>query len=197
MDGLIVFMDASITTGNPVYRDSTAVITFGDTFNNLPSSGSGLTTKCWMIDHETSTGTTSTGCTESTASNITINNMKQNAAGKQFKFRVLATMANTQASTISQAITKLATSAETIDDTSSLLSVTRGQSHTAGSAPLVGIQDWDTSAATPLLTAGTDLTKDANLLSLQVSQTLSLASSSSSVVTVSLPLTHTAPGADS
>jgi hypothetical protein len=198
MDGLLVFMDASITTGNPVYRDSTAVITFTDDFSTLPAAGSGNgAAKCWMIDHEIATGTTVTSCNNATGNVIRISNMKQNAAGKQFKFRVLATMANTQASTISQAITKLATSAETIDDTSSLLSVTRGQSHTAGSAPLVGIQDWDTSAATPLLTAGTDLTKDANLLSLQVSQTLSLASSDSSVVTVSLPLTHTAPGADS
>jgi len=118
MDGMIVFMDASITTGNPVYRDSTAEITFGDTFNALPSVGSGASTKCWMIDHEVSTGTTSTTCTESTASKITINNMKQNAAGKQFKFRVLSTMAGTQLATITQATTKLATSAEIIDDKS-------------------------------------------------------------------------------
>jgi len=49
---LKLFVDASITTGNALYRGSTAEVTFSDSFNNLPAAGSAPTTKCWMIDHE-------------------------------------------------------------------------------------------------------------------------------------------------
>jgi hypothetical protein len=66
MDNAIAFMDASITTGNPVYRASTAVITFTDDFSALPAAGSGDgSSRCWMIDHEVSTGTTVTSCSRS------------------------------------------------------------------------------------------------------------------------------------
>jgi hypothetical protein len=121
--------------------------------------------------------------------------MKQNAAGKQFKFRVLATMASSQSSSITQAITKLA-SAETIDDKATVLTFSRGSAYTLGTSPLVGREDWDTSAATPKLNAGSAPAIDADLHSFQVSQTLSLASTATSVVTIQLPLTHTNPGAD-
>jgi hypothetical protein len=122
--------------------------------------------------------------------------MKQNAAGKQFKFRVLATFASTQSSTISQAITKV-TAGETIDDKSALLTVTRGNGYTLGTAPLVGHASFDGTARTPTLIAGSDPSLNANAQALTVSQTLSLLSTATSVVTVSLPLTHTNPGADS
>jgi hypothetical protein len=190
-------MDASITTGNPVYRASTAEITFNDSFGNLPTAGSGATVNCWMIDHEISTGTTVTSCNNASGNVITISDMKQNAAGKQFKFRVLATFAAGASSTITQAITKIATTNETIDDKSALLTVTRGTGYTLGTTPLVGHAAFDGTARTPTLIAGSDPSTNANAQALTVSQQLSLASTATSVVTVSLPLTHTNPGADS
>jgi hypothetical protein len=189
-------MDASITTGNPVYRASTAEITFNDSFGNLPTAGSGATVNCWMIDHEISTGTTVTSCNNASGNVITISNMKQNAAGKQFKFRVLTTFAAGASSTISQAITKIATSNETIDDKSALLTVTRGTGYTLGAAPLVGHAAFDGTARSPTFIAGSNPTPLANAQALMVAQTLSLASTTTSVVTISLPLTHTNPGAD-
>jgi hypothetical protein len=195
MDTAVVFMDASITTGNPVYRGSYGEVTFNDSFTNLPAAGSGQTVNCWMIDHEISTGTTVTSCNNASGNVITISNLKQNAAGKQFKFRVLASFAATQSSTISQAITKV-TAGETIDDKSALLTVTRGNGFTKGTAPLVGVGGYDGTPATPGLIAGSDQALASNVSALQVAQTLSLATTSTSVVTISLPLTHTNPGAD-
>jgi hypothetical protein len=189
-------MDASITTGNPVYRNSYADITFSDSFNPLPSAGSGATLNCWMIDHEIATGTTVTSCNNATGNVIRISNMKQNAAGKQFKFRVLATFAAGTSSTISQAITNIESSNETIDDKSSLLTVTRGAGYTLGAAPLVGRNAYDGTARAPLLTAGADPATASNAQALLVAQTLTVATGTNSNVTISLPLTHTNPGAD-
>jgi hypothetical protein len=199
MDTGKAFMDVSITTGNPVYRDSSAVITLDDTFNPLPASGSGVgTDKCWMIDHElpVSTGSTVTSCSQTATSVITITNMKQNAAGKQFRFRVLASFVGTT-SAITQAVTKTV-GADTIDDSSALLTVTRGSagSYTLGLAPLVGRAGYSGTAAVPLLTAGSDPGTASNSQALYVAQTLTLATGTSSNVTISLPLTHTNPGAD-
>ena len=85
-NGAKAFMDASITTGNAVYRNSHAQITFTDQFSNMNSAnGSAQVVKCWMIEHEVSEGTTATTCTEGTTSRIDITNMKANSAGKLFK----------------------------------------------------------------------------------------------------------------
>jgi hypothetical protein len=186
-------MDVSITTGNPVYRTSSAVITMNDTFNDLPVSGSGAaTTKCWMIDHATS-GTNVTSCSQTTASEITIINMAANPAGKQFKFRVLATFGGSGTSSISTATTKIGV--QIIDEKSSLLSVARGTTWTKGGTVLIGIATVHATAATPTLTAG-QVGTDANGHSLQISQNLGVVTGSTSVLNIVLPLTKTNPGAD-
>merc|ERR1712045_281110 len=118
-DGLKVFIDASITTGNAVYRGSQADVTISDTPQALPGAG---TVDCWMIDYAVSTGTTVTTC-DANVKVIEIRNMAANSAGKQFKFRILALL-GTSPSTISLATTK--TSANTdIDSSTSVKSVTR------------------------------------------------------------------------
>jgi hypothetical protein len=175
IDTADVFMDASITTGNPVYRGSYGEITFNDSFGSLPTSGSATARTCWMIDHEISTGTTVTSCSNTTGT-ITIADMKQNAAGKQFKFRVLATFTAGNSSVITQAITKIGSSNEVIDDKSSLLTVTRGTGYTLGPDPLVGHAAYDGTARTPTFGAGSNPTPLASAQALTVSQTLGLLS---------------------
>jgi hypothetical protein len=145
-----------------------------------------------MINHETSTGTTSTACSV-TGSVVTIADMAANAAGKQFNFRVLATFGGTGTSAITNAVTKVST--YTIDEKSSLLTITRGTTWTKAATPKIGIEAVHTTGATPLLTAG-QIGTNANAHSLQVSQTLGVATTASSILTIVLPLTKTNPGAD-
>jgi hypothetical protein len=119
--------------------------------------------------------------------------MAASSAGKQFKFRILATFGSTGTSTITNAITKIGS--VTIDEKSNLVSVTRGTTWTKAGTPLVGIAPHHTTGVTPELVAGQN-GADANAHSFQVSQTLAIITGSQSVLTVRLPLTKTNPGAD-
>ena len=199
-NGAKAFMDASITTGNAVYRDSHAEITFTDQFSSMNSAvGSGQVVKCWMIEYEVSEGTNVTTCSEGTTSRIDITNMAANSAGKQFKFRVLADFQGTS-STIQTAKTMIATSNETIDESTSVVTLDRTTTYDGlitASTTGIGISTKNTDV-NQHLKAGFDTGLAATDGALQFAQILdnSVTAQNGASVTISFPFNNQAGAND-
>lgn len=128
----VVFMDASITTANPVYRSGTATIVFSaDTANNLPVAGSAATENrsCWMLSSTTTVAGT-LGYTECsmTTSTVSITGLAYATGGSSFQFRILATLVGTS-SAMSSATTYDANT-KAIDYAANLVSISRTSADT-------------------------------------------------------------------
>ena len=199
-NGAKAFMDASITTGNVVYRNSHAQITFTDQFSNLnTATGSAQQVNCWMIDYEVSEGTNATTCTQGILSRIEITNMAANSAGKQFKFRVLADFQGTS-SKISSAKTMIASTNEIIDDSTDVLTLDRSTTYDgliAASTTGIGISTKNTDSGQHLK-AGYDTALAATTGALQFAQILdnSVTAKNGASVTISFPFSNNAGAND-
>jgi len=153
-----------------------------------------------MTDYElnhTGTGGVATSCAVSSGNKVTISNMAAKSTGTQFTFRVLATFVSTTTS-VSNAQTKLVTTGELIDRSTSL---SFARSATTIEAVMTqantGIALDTIDAHTGALDAGATGT-DATVVALQIAQTLNsgVAAPVDSVVTISFPFTNSAAGLD-
>lgn len=143
-----LWMDASFTIGNAVYDANTAEVTFSDTINgtNFPRAGYGSATniKCWMTDATAMTAGGYTECTASTATKVTVSDMKASQANTTFKFRVIATLSTALNSPckISDVHTKNG-AADTIDHTSTgLAEFHRGDNNSGKIVYRAPTADW-------------------------------------------------------
>jgi len=197
--GAIVFMDASFTIGNPVYNSNTATIVFSDQVDGtFPTSGSNTAVDCWMTEAHLMSGSTYTACT-STASTVTVSNLKASGVNTQFKFRVLATL-NTSSSTACT-ITSAKTmdgSATTIDETTSnLASLTRASStdlinEAASGEWGIGLIVNGSNADYAKTAGGVTGLNVSNAAAFRVRFVSTLAFSNTTVVTIKLPLNTSA-----
>jgi len=196
-----VFMDASITTANPVYRSGTATIVFSaDTANNLPSTGSSDEVKtCWMITSTTTVAGT-LGYTECafSVSTVTISGMAYATGGSSFQFRVLATLIGTS-SAMSSATTYDANT-KAIDYAANLVSISRTSADTliivANSYFSIANLHDGTVGSNHAAAGPVDITTGgggANATALRIAQTLPVVSANTSGVTISFPWTNTGP----
>jgi hypothetical protein len=195
----VVFMDASITTANPVYRSGTATIVFSaDTANALPVSGSAKAATCWMISSTTTqTGTLGFTACSMTTSTVSITGMAYATGGSSFQFRILSTLIGTS-SAMSSATTYDANT-KAIDYAANLVSISRTSADTLiitdNTYFAIGTQD-DATTGTDITTAGpvgVSGENDEALKALRMAQTLPVASSNTSTITISFPWTNSGP----
>jgi len=110
--------------------------------------------------------------------------------------RLLATMGSGNQSQITIATTKV-TGGEVVDDSANLLTVSRTNTHTLGAMTgTIGIGNNDGTGEAASLAAGSNPAAASNAAAIEISQKVSLATLATSVLTISLPLTITGPGAD-
>jgi len=156
-----------------------------------------------MTDYElnhTGTGGVATSCAVSSGNKVTISNMAAKSTGTQFTFRVLATFVSTTTS-VSNAQTKLVTTGELIDRSTSLSfarSATTIEAVMDQTKTSIALDNVDDAAGhVGALYAGAK-GADASLVALQIAQTLNsnVAAPVGSVVTISFPFTNSEAGLD-